>query len=147
MIKYFKFKEVLEAVTREGRGVYLKPCIFQDFFFFENEVKMKYLSRPEEIVLLSVWRLKQNAYGVTIRNLVQKTTKKYWSIGAVYVPLERLEKKGYVKSFSSEPTPERGGRRKRFFEITEEGKKELDTVREVNKAIWADCPGIVLEKE
>ena len=108
---------------------------------------MKYLSRPEEIVLLSVWRLKQNAYGVTIRNLVQKTTKKYWSIGAVYVPLERLEKKGYVKSFSSEPTPERGGRRKRFFEITDLGKKELDTVREVNKAIWADCPGIVLEKE
>jgi DNA-binding PadR family transcriptional regulator len=102
-------------------------------------VKMKkYLSRPEEIILLVVLKLKDNAYGVTIREMVQKWTGKYWSIGAVYVPLERLEQKGYVKSFSSEPLSERGGRRKRLFQITPEGIKELEKIRQVNQVIWED---------
>jgi len=96
----------------------------------------KYLSRPEEIILLAVMKLNDNAYGVSIRKMVQELTGKYWSIGAVYVPLERLEQKGYVKSFSSEPLPERGGRRKRLFRITLEGIKELEKIRRVNQVIW-----------
>ena len=98
----------------------------------------KYLSRPEEIILLVVMKLKDNAYGVSIRNMVQKLTGKYWSIGAVYVPLERLEQKGFVESFSSEPVSERGGRRKRLFQITREGMNELEEIRRVNQAIWKD---------
>ena len=98
----------------------------------------KYLSRPEEIILLAVLKLEDNAYGVSIRNMVQELTGKYWSIGAVYVPLERLEKKGHVKSFSSKPLSERGGRSKRLFEITTEGIKELEKIRKVNQAIWKD---------
>ena len=86
----------------------------------------KYLSRPEEFILLSVMKLNDNAYGVSIRKMVQKLTGKYWSVGAVYVPLERLEQKGYVKSFSSEPLSERGGRRKRLFQITSAGISELE---------------------
>ena len=78
----------------------------------------KYISRPEEIVLLAVWKLKEDAYGITIRKLIQEMTRKYWSIGAVYVPLERLEKKGLLTSYNSSPSPERGGRRKRLFKIT-----------------------------
>ena len=78
---------------------------------------MKYLSRPEEMILLAVSRLKHDAYGVSIRKLVQKWTSKYWSIGAIYVPLERLERKGFVTSTTSAPTPERGGRKKRIFKI------------------------------
>lgn len=98
----------------------------------------KYLSRPEEIILLAVKRLLDNAYGVSIRKMVQESTGKYWSIGAIYVPLERLEKKGFVKSSSSDPVSERGGRRKRFFRITPEGVKELEEIRSVNKVIWED---------
>ncbi len=98
----------------------------------------KYLSRPEEIILLAVMKLKDNAYGVSIRKTVQELTGKYWSIGAVYVPLERLEQKGYVKSFSSEPLSERGGRRKRLFRITSEGIKELEKIKRVNQIIWKD---------
>lgn len=96
----------------------------------------KYLSRPEEIILLAVWRLKDNAYGVTIRNLVQEMTGKYWSIGAIYVPLERLEKKGFVLSFNSEPSSERGGRRKRLFTITKAGRRELNELKRVSEVIW-----------
>jgi DNA-binding PadR family transcriptional regulator len=99
----------------------------------------KYLSRPEEVILLVVMKLNDNAYGVSIREMVQELTGKYWSIGAVYVPLERLEKKGYVTSFSSEPLPERGGRRKRHFRITREGIEELEKIRRVNQVIWDYC--------
>lgn len=98
----------------------------------------KYLSRPEEIILLAVMKLGDNAYGVSIRKMVQELTAKYWSIGAVYVPLERLEQKGYVRSYSSEPLSERGGRRKRLFRITLEGIKELEKIRRVNQVIWKD---------
>lgn len=102
---------------------------------------MKYLSRPEEIVLLSVKKMKDNAYGVTIRKDVQGITNKYWSIGAIYVPLERLEKKGLVSSFASEPTAERGGRSKRFFSVTKEGIMALEELRKVSHAIWVGYTG------
>lgn len=98
----------------------------------------KYLSRPEEIILLVVMKLKDNAYGVSIRKMVQELTGKYWSIGAIYVPLERLEQKGYVRSYSSEPLSERGGRRKRLFRITIEGIKELENIKRVNQVLWQD---------
>jgi len=98
----------------------------------------KYLSRPEEIILLAVNNLRENAYGVTIRKMVQEKTGKYWSIGAIYVPLERLEKKGFVRSFSSEPIAERGGRRKRLFQITRAGRIELEEIYRMNKIIWQD---------
>ena len=76
---------------------------------------MNLLSRSEEIVLLSVWRLQDNAYGVTIRALVSEATQRSWSIGAIYAPLYRLERKGLVRSLPGEPTPERGGRRKIYY--------------------------------
>jgi PadR family transcriptional regulator PadR len=108
---------------------------------------MKYLSRPEEMILLALRRLKHDAYGVSIRNLVQKWTGKYWSIGAVYVPLERLERKGFVTSSSSAPTPERGGRKKRIFTITREGIRELEKIRQVNTAMWDGYPETVWDRD
>lgn len=96
----------------------------------------KYLSRPEEIVLHAVWKLKDNAYGVAIRKLIQEMTGKYWSIGAIYVPLERLEKKGFLISYNSNPKPERGGRRKRLFKISPAGIKELDALHRINSILW-----------
>ena len=107
---------------------------------------MKYLSRPEEIVLLAVCKLGNDAYGVTIRKHVQEATDKYWSIGAIYVPLERLERKGFVRSYASEPTAERGGRSKRYFSITEEGSEALEELKKVNQAIWSGYPGIAADK-
>ena len=106
----------------------------------------KYLSRPEEIILLAIWKLRDNAYGVTIRKSVQEMTGKYWSVGAVYVPLERLEKKGFIKSFSSQPTAERGGRRKRFFRITTEGINELNEIKRMNEVIWQDFAAVTAKK-
>ena len=82
---------------------------------------MKVLSSVDEILLLAVFSLAGNAYGVTIRQKLTDATGKNWTLGAVYEPLYRLEKKGYLKSSMSSPTADRGGRSKRMFELTKKG--------------------------
>jgi len=107
---------------------------------------MKLLSRIEEMVLLSILRLQDNAYGVTIRKLISEVTGKRWSVGAIYVPLERLEHKGFVESYSGEPTEIRGGRSKRLYKVTSEGFNALEEIKKVNKVLWEDYSNWVLEK-
>lgn len=85
-----------------------------------------YLGEFEHIVVLAVLRLEHRAYGVTVRQEIQVRTGREVSIGAVYATLERLQAKGYVQSFHGDPTPERGGRSKRFFRITAEGVKAVN---------------------
>ena len=73
----------------------------------------KFLSRQEELMLLSIWKLDKNAYGVTIRTKVTDLTGKYWSIGAVYDVLDRLTRKGMVSTVAGDPIKARGGKSKR----------------------------------
>ena len=80
-----------------------------------------YLGEFEHIVLLALLRLNDRAYGVTVRQEIEFRTKREISIGAVYATLDRLESKGYVSSHLGDPTPERGGRAKRFFRVTGRG--------------------------
>ena len=101
---------------------------------------MKFLSRIEEIILLAIWKLQDNAYGITIQNQVVKDTGVEWMSGAIYGPLSRLLKNGYVTSFKGETIPERGGRHKIFYKLTPEGKKKLIAIQEVNNAIWSGIP-------
>jgi len=77
--------------------------------------KRDYLGEFEHIVILALLRLADRAYGVTVRQEIEERTGREVSIGAIYATLDRLEAKGYVKSVVGEPTPERGGRSKRFF--------------------------------
>ena len=80
-----------------------------------------YLGELEHIIMLALLRLEDRAYGVTVRQEIEFRIKREVSIGAVYATLDRLEKKGYVKSHHGDPTPERGGRSKRFFRVTAKG--------------------------
>lgn len=89
------------------------------------------LGHFEELVLLALLLLRDNAYGVTIRRELVKRTGREVSIGAVYTTLERLARKGYVSSRVGEPTPERGGRAKRYFKIEAPGERALRETREV----------------
>ena len=107
---------------------------------------MKSISSQEEILMLAILGLKDNAYGVTIRRQVSKASGKEWSIGAIYDPLYRLEQKGYVESFLSQPTAERGGRSKRMFSVTEDGKKALLEHRKVRDVLWDDLKDLVVIK-
>ena len=106
---------------------------------------MKLLSRQEEIVLLSIWKLKGNAYGVTIREYISEITGKYWSIGAIYVPLDRLVEKGLVSTHQGLPTERRGGRSKRFYEISPEGMNALTEIKQVQETLWKDFPKAVVK--
>lgn len=85
-----------------------------------------HLGEFEHIVLLALLRLADRAYGVTVRREIQLRTRREVSLGAVYATLDRLESKNYVKSSLGDPTPERGGRSKRFFRMTPKGVAALN---------------------
>jgi PadR family transcriptional regulator PadR len=85
-----------------------------------------YLGHFEEIVLLAVLRLGENAYGAKIRQTVAEAKERDVSIGAIYATLDRLERKGYLKSWQGEATPERGGRAKRYFRAEGAGVQALN---------------------
>jgi len=107
---------------------------------------MKFLSRQEELLLLSIWKLEENAYGVTIRQNVTDLTGKYWSIGAIYDVLDRLTRKGLVSTVVSKPVKARGGKSKRFYRITKTGFNALEEVRTLQRRAWIDLPEQAYEK-
>lgn len=88
------------------------------------------LGEFEHIVLLALLRLGKQAYGMRIRQEIEKRTGRKVAIGAVYATLERMQKKGYVSSWLGEPTAERGGRAKRFFQIQAAGAEALKRTEE-----------------
>jgi DNA-binding PadR family transcriptional regulator len=97
---------------------------------------MKLLSRSEELVLLAVWKLQDKAYCVPIRNELMSITRKDWSFGSIYDPLDRLERKRLLESCLTEPTKERGGRSKRVYRLTKDGKKALMELKRIQETLW-----------
>ncbi len=96
----------------------------------------KGLGEFEHLLLLAVLRLGDGAYGVTMRREIEEQTGRPVSLGAIYPTMDRLEKKGLVSSSMSEPTKERGGRSRRYFEIEPAGLEALTTARDVFQAMW-----------
>jgi len=94
------------------------------------------LSRWEEVYLLSIWELEDNAYGVTIKKLVSQKTGKTLSYGGLYFMLGQLVKKGLALKTPGEPTQKRGGRRKYYYALAEKGKKALQDTYMHQKALW-----------
>ena len=105
---------------------------------------MDILSRMEELILLAVWKLQDEAYGLQIRTHLSELLNQDLSVGAVYVPLKRLKKRGYLESWDSEPTEERGGRSKRFFKLTKKGLNALQQVKTVQESAWSGLPDLGL---
>jgi len=97
---------------------------------------MKLLSRTEEFILLAVLVLKNEAYSVKIRRRLNEVTGKSWSYGALFISLEQLVKKGYLKSSLTDPLPERGGRSKRIYSITPAGQKALKEIKRLERLMW-----------
>jgi DNA-binding PadR family transcriptional regulator len=99
-----------------------------------------YLGEFEEVVMLTIGVLGEEAYGVSIKEEIEQRTGRKASIGALHSTLNRLEKKGYVKSSEGGATAERGGRRKRYFTITAYGKRILVQSRELRNELWNLLP-------
>jgi len=98
------------------------------------------LTRAEELILLAVSRLQEKAYSVEIRKDLKQITRRPWSFGAVYMPLDRLEQRGLLDSFLAEPTAERGGRSKRIYKPTKKGREALEEIRRIQEAAWKGMP-------
>jgi PadR family transcriptional regulator PadR len=94
------------------------------------------LGEFEQIVLLAVLRLGDRAYGVPIRQEIEKRTGRSLTVGALYRTFDRLEDKEYVRSWFSDPTPERGGRSRRYFTVAPLGVRALRESRDALAAMW-----------
>lgn len=106
---------------------------------------MKFLSRIEEILLLAIWKLKDNAYGISIREQVEKDTNMNWLSGAIYAPLNRLKKNGFVSISQAKGSAELGGRPRIYYTLTQLGNNQLASIQALNIDMWCDIP--MLKKE
>jgi len=103
------------------------------------------LGEFEEVVLLTVALLANNAYGVSIKEEIQARLKRNVSVGALQSALRRMEKKGFIRSSFGEATPQRGGKRKRFFVITQNGKNMLAETLDTRLSLWKASPELASE--
>ncbi len=100
------------------------------------------LGNFELMVMLALIRLGDEAYGVPISKIIEESTSREVLMGSVYAALERLEGKGFVSSEVGEPTPERGGRAKRYFRITENGLRQVRETRGALIKLWHGIPAL-----
>jgi PadR family transcriptional regulator PadR len=101
-----------------------------------------YLGEFELMLLLAVIHLGDEAYGVPISRELEAHRGRTVSVGSVYAALERLETKGLVTSSLGDPTPERGGKAKRYFRITKEGLRQVQETRRVLTKLWQTLPAL-----
>ena len=108
--------------------------------------KGAYLGQFELMVLLALMRLREDAYGVTIADELEKETGREVVIANVYATLERLQDRGFVSSSLGDATPERGGRAKRYFQITGAGLREVRDARQSLMSLWKGLPELKGER-
>ena len=98
------------------------------------------LGEFEELTLLAVLALGERAYGVPVQELIEQEAAREVTLGAVYAALERMERKGLLRSSFSEAVAERGGKRRRLFQVTETGVRVLHDTRRAREALWSAVP-------
>ena len=106
-------------------------------YYVENMAKGEYLGEFEHIVLLTILRLGDGAYGAMIRVEIERVTGRSPAIGSVHATLDRLERKGLVSSWTGEPTAERGGKAKRHFKIEAAGLSALKDAQKILERLHA----------
>ena len=107
---------------------------------------MKELTKAEELILLTIQRLEDNAYGVAIKRKIQETTGKALKYGTLYFLLDQLTVKEYVYRIKGDPTPERGGRSKTYYKLTGEGIDALKESFEMQRKVWSGFEDLSFEE-
>ncbi|WP_416864623.1 MAG: PadR family transcriptional regulator [Imperialibacter sp.] len=108
-------------------------------------MKGTHLGEFEELILLTVALLNEEAYGVAIQKEIRKKAGRSVAISAIHSALNRLDSKGFVESAFGEATPERGGKRKRIFKVTAFGIKSLEQAKELRESYWTEIPQLSME--
>jgi len=101
----------------------------------------KYLTRKEEMILLTVFRLGDAASLVKVREELKYLTGHHWSVGNVYVTLDRLARLGFLQSAVGEPSARRGGKAVKYYHLTAQGKEELVELKRVHDRLWEGLLG------
>ena len=102
----------------------------------------RFLTDFELIILLAILRVGEDAYGVPIAREIEATGRRTVLLSAVYAALERLQDMGLVSSTIGDPTPERGGKAKRFFRVTAKGLKAVKETQRALVAMWTNVPAL-----
>ena len=100
--------------------------------------KRTYLKEFEQLVLLSVLHLGEDAHGGNIREHLEETAGRSVSVATIYVALSRMEQRGWVRSWMSDPTPVRGGKAKKHYTLEPAGQEVLREARRTLERMWAD---------
>ncbi len=108
-------------------------------------MKKYQLGEFEEVVILTIGVLYNDAYGVSIKKEIENRLSRNVSMGALHTALKRLEDKGYIRSHDGETTEERAGRPKKYFEITALGKKAMEYTRNTREDLWRSIPKVALQ--
>jgi len=104
---------------------------------------MEMLSKLEELVLIAVLKLGDEAYGTSVYDHIVGLTGREVTVSSVYFPLERLVRRGYLRASQGEPTPKRGGMGKRYYRVTKTGLAVLRDNRAVNLAAWRGVAALI----
>ena len=125
-MKHFSefFDIILKREIRKNNGEFLKVKI----------------TLNEQMLLLIIWKLGDEAYGYTIREKINAYTQKEIAFGTLYNNLDQLIRKGYAVSHKGEPTAIRGGKRKVYYKITAKGRDALQAARELQAKLWKGIP-------
>lgn len=99
------------------------------------------LQALQQLVMLSILQLDEEAYGALIQQELEERAERSVAIATIYVTLSRLEKRGMVESWLGDPTPVRGGRAKRYYRVTEEGRTALEAARAELERMWSGLEG------
>ena len=103
---------------------------------------MNFLPKIEEILLLAIWKLKDNAYGISVIEQVEKDTGTQWLPGSIYGALNRLKKHGYIATSGVAQSPDQKGRPRIYYNLTASGREKLITAQQVSREMWNGVPDL-----
>lgn len=106
----------------------------------------KYLTRKEELVLLAICHMKSEAYLVNIREYLNRNTEKQWTVGNVWVPLDKMAKIGYLETYVGSPTAKRGGKSIRYYRISKKGMQVLLEMKKFYETMWKGLEHLIAEE-
>src|SRR5712691_3118079 len=137
----FRIREGPAAMVR--RPFFDSYCLLCQHLNFMAMTDVSTLGEFEQVVLLAILRLADEAYAVTVRDEIVRCTGRDVSRGSVYITLDRLETKGYLRSRLADPTPERGGRAKRYYALRPRAVEALRESRRALVALWRGLESVL----
>ncbi len=108
-------------------------------------MKRTNIGELEELVLLVTANLYDKAYGVAVKQAIEEKCNRSITISTVHNVLQRLQEKGFLASRYSDPTPERGGKRKLLFRVSRQGQRALEISRSMRESLWQSIPDLAFE--